>query len=701
LPSHSVCQKVLVSATLPKVLVEFSKSGFCVDPVVVRLDQEATVSDELRMAFVTCRSTDKDAALLHILHQHIFIEGAGRPKPKDKDKNSFRTGLTLIFTATRHHVDYISVLLRASNLPVTSIYGSMDHQARQQNLLSFRNGQAPILVVTDVAARGIDVPLIDHVIHYHFPASPKLFVHRSGRAARAGRIGYAWAIPEPDELPYVVDLLLFLGRKLASGQDPYSLESMTPEMVHYGCIPELILSSEVENIERIMHSELTGSLESQDLKNLAKVCNNAMKQYKKTRPEASREAAHMAKAVLEGERDVTGQRKKLVPIPPHPLFLAMTAPCTSNSRGLQNLLQERDKFLEAMANFRPKETVFEAFGNGKAQEMSVVGHVDKGRTMAANSGAHACMEAIKNMRRQVKIARDKGHLVVAGTEAASDESEKVLCDGADVSHDTVHQESPELATKRRMSKAERRRLKNDGPAKVEDGAALVDKKSKKRDFRDPNFFMDNDNVSNEAESDRSRRVEAAMQPSSAHAAKASKNQALRMEEAMLEIVGDENEALIKKQRMMRWDKAKRKYVATTIGSELSGESRSKKMRLESGQVVKNSKLKLGELYQKWQKKCNKSIGRSGVFDANDNTEESTPSTTREVKTGSKKKSSAKHDAPRTVASIKKEREKNGQLKLKNMKRSERRKIESRSQEKDDGKRSNVSWKSKKTDRKKR
>jgi ATP-dependent RNA helicase DDX54/DBP10 len=81
------CQKVMLSATMPKVLVEFTKSGFAVDPAVVRLDQEASVSEELRIAFITCRSLDKDAALLHVLH-HI--------KEDQEEHADSRTGLSLI-----------------------------------------------------------------------------------------------------------------------------------------------------------------------------------------------------------------------------------------------------------------------------------------------------------------------------------------------------------------------------------------------------------------------------------------------------------------------------------------------------------------------------------------------------------------------------------------------------------------------------
>lgn len=62
-------------------------------------------------------------------------------------------------------------------------------------------------------------PLIDHVIHYSFPPSAKLFVHRSGRAARAGRLGYCWGLVDTEELPYMVDLYLFLGKNTSQPRD--------------------------------------------------------------------------------------------------------------------------------------------------------------------------------------------------------------------------------------------------------------------------------------------------------------------------------------------------------------------------------------------------------------------------------------------------------------------------------------------------
>ena len=133
------CQKVLLSATMPKMLVEFTKGGFTTDPQVVRLDQEATVSEDLRVSFITCRSLEKDAALLQIFSA---IE-----EDKELNKNT-RTGLTLVFCATRHHVEYVANLLQAGGLEATMIYGTLDADARNKNLAAFRNGRKPILVVT-------------------------------------------------------------------------------------------------------------------------------------------------------------------------------------------------------------------------------------------------------------------------------------------------------------------------------------------------------------------------------------------------------------------------------------------------------------------------------------------------------------------------------------------------------------------------
>ena len=187
-----------------------------------------------------------------------------------------------------------------------------------------------------------------------------MFVHRSGRAARAGRIGYCLALVEPDEMPYMVELHLFLGRKLMTSlkdnqkdsemEDAaiaYSMEEMTPEMVHWGSIPESVITDEVENYRRLIENE-SGNKDAENLQLLAKTCSNAMKQYRRSRPEASKSAVRTAKVMLSQ------------PIPPHPL-LAHEVTCNS-VKSNQNIeeIMARENFLLNLRKLKCKETIFES-----------------------------------------------------------------------------------------------------------------------------------------------------------------------------------------------------------------------------------------------------------------------------------------------------------------------------------------------------
>lgn len=88
----------------------------------------------------------------------------------------------------------------------------MDPSARKINTARFRLNQVSVLIVTDVAARGIDIPNLDYVVNVHFPGKPKLFVHRVGRCARAGRHGTAYSLVSTDDEAHLLDLYLFLNR---------------------------------------------------------------------------------------------------------------------------------------------------------------------------------------------------------------------------------------------------------------------------------------------------------------------------------------------------------------------------------------------------------------------------------------------------------------------------------------------------------
>jgi len=194
-------QTLLFSATLPRMLVQFARAGLR-DPELVRLDVETKVSDKLRMAFLRVRSEEKEAALLWLLRTLL---------PKKQQ--------AMVFTATRQHVELLSALLRSAGLTVEAIYGQMEPENRRMSILRFRQRRARVLVATDVAARGIDLPLLDNVINFNFPDRAKLFVHRCGRVARQGRGGCAFSIVSPPELAFMADVFSFLDRPMASSRE--------------------------------------------------------------------------------------------------------------------------------------------------------------------------------------------------------------------------------------------------------------------------------------------------------------------------------------------------------------------------------------------------------------------------------------------------------------------------------------------------
>lgn len=148
---------------------------------------------------------EKLASLLELLERWMST------KSDDEQKQNRRC---LVFCATKHHVEYLKELIEEFQIaPVSYLYSSLDSAARLMQIAQFRKGITRILLATDLAARGVDLPILDDVINWHFPAKPKLFVHRVGRTARAGRAGRAISLAT-DEMPYLMDLFLFLGRPL-------------------------------------------------------------------------------------------------------------------------------------------------------------------------------------------------------------------------------------------------------------------------------------------------------------------------------------------------------------------------------------------------------------------------------------------------------------------------------------------------------
>ena len=254
-------QTLCFSATLPDVLSDFSKTGLS-QPILIKLDQEYKLPEGLQLEFYIVRGEDKDAALVHLLKQFGPHE------------------LTIVFVATRHHVEYLETLFRLLNIPCVGMFGAMDEEARKNSLNWFVQKRKNILITTDVTARGIDIPFLDNVVHYDFPATPKLFIHRSGRTARAGRTGKCFSLVSNPDFPYLIETFLQIG-----GKEDKSI----------GNIPEYVILEEKEEIRHLI-----SAVDLSELEKRAVTVKNSIKKYHKTRAGASMESVRRAKLLKYG-----------------------------------------------------------------------------------------------------------------------------------------------------------------------------------------------------------------------------------------------------------------------------------------------------------------------------------------------------------------------------------------------------------------
>ncbi|XP_055936152.1 ATP-dependent RNA helicase DDX54-like isoform X2 [Argiope bruennichi] len=306
-------QTLLFSATLPKILVDFVKLGV-EDPVLIRLDVDLQISENLKTSYFLCRTDDKTAVLLYLLKNVVDLEKE----------------LTVVFLATKHHVEYMKEVLEKASIPCSYIYSSLDQMARTIHIAKFRTKKVGILLVTDIAARGIDIPLLDNVINFNFPFKPKLFVHRVGRVARAGRSGRAFSLVAPDETPYLLDLHLFLGKSIK-----FAKPDMQDEDGVCGCVPQTVIDDEADLLHN-WHERYF------DLKSTLKVSRNAYQQYLKSRPAASSESIRRMKKFSFATVEI------------HPLFK-------------DDAELEKNKMLAKMKSYRPNTTIFELGPLAKTQ----------------------------------------------------------------------------------------------------------------------------------------------------------------------------------------------------------------------------------------------------------------------------------------------------------------------------------------------
>jgi ATP-dependent RNA helicase RhlE len=186
-------QTLLFSATMPKDIRVLAQE-ILNDPVTVRIGDSVPVSTVSHSVYPV-ESHLKTALLMKLLART-------------------KTDSVLIFTRTKHRATRLTSRMKQAGLPVTSLQGDLSQQQRQQAISGFRSGRYQILVATDIAARGIDVSRISHVINYDTPDTVDAYTHRIGRTGRAARTGDAFTLVTPKDRSLVWDIENVLGEKM-------------------------------------------------------------------------------------------------------------------------------------------------------------------------------------------------------------------------------------------------------------------------------------------------------------------------------------------------------------------------------------------------------------------------------------------------------------------------------------------------------
>jgi ATP-dependent RNA helicase RhlE len=192
-------QTLFFSATMPKAIQELA-GRFLTDPAEVRVAPAASTAERVDQ-YVSFVGQREKQALLTIMLRLGFSERGNMER-------------VLVFTRTKHGADKVVKLLAGNGIAAAAIHGNKSQPQREKALAAFKSGAVPILVATDIAARGIDVSGVSHVINFELPNVAEQYVHRIGRTARAGAAGVAVAYCSDEERAYLRDIEKLTRQKL-------------------------------------------------------------------------------------------------------------------------------------------------------------------------------------------------------------------------------------------------------------------------------------------------------------------------------------------------------------------------------------------------------------------------------------------------------------------------------------------------------
>ena len=181
-------QTLFFSATMPAEVVKLSQN-ILVDPVRVSVAPVSTTAEKVSQSVYYVDQKNKRFLLRHLL-----------------DTSVEEIPSVLVFTRTKHGADKVVKDLVKLNMTAQAIHGNKSQNARQLALSNFKSRITRVLVATDIAARGIDIDELTHVINYEIPNIPETYVHRIGRTGRAGNSGVAWSFVDREEVPFLRDI---------------------------------------------------------------------------------------------------------------------------------------------------------------------------------------------------------------------------------------------------------------------------------------------------------------------------------------------------------------------------------------------------------------------------------------------------------------------------------------------------------------
>jgi len=192
LPQHR--QTLFFSATMPPDVSQLA-DGLLKEPFKVSVTPVSSTAETIQQSLYYVEREEKKNLLVHLL-RNPEIRSA------------------LVFARTKHGADKVVKILDRAGIKAQAIHGNKSQNARQNALQQFKNGQTRALVATDIAARGIDIDDLSHVINYELPNVPETYVHRIGRTGRAGASGIAISFCEAEERPFLKDIQKLISRNI-------------------------------------------------------------------------------------------------------------------------------------------------------------------------------------------------------------------------------------------------------------------------------------------------------------------------------------------------------------------------------------------------------------------------------------------------------------------------------------------------------